>query len=102
MIEGSRCAATTRRWTASTLRSSCYGGRASALSLPGPMSENVKRGPGFRFALAPDETLRFSFSVQSWAMTGIRQIEPLYSAFRNESDDRYHEVDSAVVADQVT
>src|SRR5262245_27848418 len=44
----------------------------------------------------------FSFSVQSWTITWIRQIEPLHGAFRNESDDSHHEGDAAIVSDQVS
>ena len=44
----------------------------------------------------------FSLSVQTWAITGIRQIESLHRAFRNEPDNSYDEVDVAFVSHEVS
>ena len=43
----------------------------------------------------------FPFSVQTWAITRVVQVNPLRGTFRNEPDDSYHEGDTAIVSDQV-
>ena len=69
-----------------------------------PLSEDVKRGPGSSTCPGPpmEFALRFLFSVQSWAKTWIRQVDPLRGTFRNEPDDNYDEVDTAIVSYQVS
>ena len=67
------------------------------------MSENVKRGPGS--PTFPSPPMEFpapvSFLVKTWAITWVRQVDPLRGTFRNEPDDSYHEVDTAIVSYQV-
>ena len=67
------------------------------------MSENVKRRPGSSTCPGPpmEFSVSYSFSVQTWAITWVRQVEPLYGTFRNEPDDSYYEVDTAFVSYEV-
>ena len=57
---------------------------------------DLPRPPSIEFPVS------FSFSVQTWAITWVRQIKPLHRTFRNEPDDSYHEVDAAIVSYQVS